>query len=225
MELEKLTKTQIVLLTLFVSFVTSIATGIVTVTLLDQAPPGITQTINRVVERTVEKVLPGETKVKEVRVVVPEDDAVVSAVKAAQPALARGFDAQAFLVDASGLYLTALGNYEVGTGEYTLTLSDGKSAPVDVLLADAGSSVAVLKLRDAKVIAKVVPLTLSPDLPQAGQTVVAVGGEVARGLVSSVLSGNASSTPMIKTTLGKVVPGTPILDTRGNVMAMMGDED
>src|SRR6185295_7741638 len=58
MDLEHLTKHQIVLLTLLVSFVTSIATGIVTVSLVNQAPPGVTRTINQIVEHTVEKVVP-----------------------------------------------------------------------------------------------------------------------------------------------------------------------
>jgi len=59
--MEHLTKQQIVLLTLFTSFVTSIATGIVTVALVDQAPTGVTSTINHVIERTIEEVGPSAT--------------------------------------------------------------------------------------------------------------------------------------------------------------------
>ena len=51
--MEELTKTQLVLLVLLVSFMTSVVTGIVTVTLIDQAPKPVTQTINRVVEKIV----------------------------------------------------------------------------------------------------------------------------------------------------------------------------
>ena len=49
------------LLVLLVSFVTSMATGIVAVTLMDQAPPPVTQTINKVVERIIQAPQ-GETK-------------------------------------------------------------------------------------------------------------------------------------------------------------------
>ena len=47
---------QIVLLCLLVSFVTSITTGITVISLMQQAPEPVTQTINRVIERTVESV-------------------------------------------------------------------------------------------------------------------------------------------------------------------------
>src|SRR3989344_2276436 len=46
-------KQQLVLLVLLVSFVTALVTGIVAVTLLNQAPQPITQTVQRVIEKTI----------------------------------------------------------------------------------------------------------------------------------------------------------------------------
>jgi S1-C subfamily serine protease len=87
MDIEELNKFQIILLTLLVSFVTSIATGIVTVSLMDQAPPMLTQTINKVVERTIETVVPQEVPqtasvvtTKETTVVVKEEDLITSSI-------------------------------------------------------------------------------------------------------------------------------------------------
>lgn len=48
-----MTKQQLVLLVLLVSFVTALVTGIVTVTLINQAPQPITQTVQRVIEKTI----------------------------------------------------------------------------------------------------------------------------------------------------------------------------
>ncbi len=98
MDLEQLNKSQIVLLTLLVSFVTSIATGIVSVTLMEQAPPAITQTVNRIVERTVEKVIPQEaqvaaaaTTVTEKTVVIHEVDTIADAVTKTEAIAVRLF--------------------------------------------------------------------------------------------------------------------------------------
>ena len=88
MQMHDLNNTQLILLALLVSFVTSIATGIVTVTLLDQAPPAVTQTINRVIERTVEvitppKVSPPSTVTK--TIVVKEEEFIVKAAEKNAP--------------------------------------------------------------------------------------------------------------------------------------------
>lgn len=56
MNIEDLSKSQLLLLMVLVNFVVSIATGVLTVSLLDQTPPTVTRTINQLVERTVETV-------------------------------------------------------------------------------------------------------------------------------------------------------------------------
>ncbi|MBI4118311.1 MAG: serine protease [Parcubacteria group bacterium] len=83
MDLENLNKNQLILLALLVSFVTSIATGIVTVTLMDQAPPGVTQTINRVVERTERIIVPqkSEQPAQVNNIVIKEEDFIVKAAE------------------------------------------------------------------------------------------------------------------------------------------------
>ena len=99
MDIERLTKMQIVLLTLLVSFVTSIATGIVTVTLMDQAPPAMVQTLNRVVERTVERVVPDDSKqgasiiTKETTVVVKEEDLITDSINKNSKSVVRIYEA------------------------------------------------------------------------------------------------------------------------------------
>ena len=117
MEIDKLNKNQIVLLTLLVSFVTSIATGIVTVTLMDQAPVGVTQTVNRVVERTIERVVPGETKtttvIKEVPILITEEQLIADLVQSASAAVVRVTRGateslgSAFIVSRDGQVITA----------------------------------------------------------------------------------------------------------------------
>jgi len=61
MDLKDLNKSQLILLAVLLSFVTSIATGITTVTLMQQAPSSVTVPITRVVRQTVEKIVPVET--------------------------------------------------------------------------------------------------------------------------------------------------------------------
>ena len=92
MDIEHLSKHQIVLLAFLVSFVSSIVTGIVTVTLLGQAPPGVTKTINQIVERTVQTVVPATqgaaaTTVTQKTVVVKDDDLIAQSIAAVQKSI------------------------------------------------------------------------------------------------------------------------------------------
>ena len=67
MDLKDLNKQQLILLTMLFSFVISIATGIVSISLMKVAPPIVPQTINRVIERTINNVVtaPEEKKTED----------------------------------------------------------------------------------------------------------------------------------------------------------------
>ena len=89
--MENLTKTQMVLLVLLVSFVTSFVTGIVTVALIDQAPARVTETFQKVVEFVRET--PSEnmnnsegSKDQEITVIF-QDSQVVKIVREVSPAV------------------------------------------------------------------------------------------------------------------------------------------
>jgi S1-C subfamily serine protease len=155
---EELNKNQIVLLTLLVSFITSIATGIVTVTLMDQAPAGVTQTVNRVVERTIERVVPGEPKqqvvIKEVPVQVTQEDLVQKVINDSIPSLVRINDKNhqgvgtGFVVSDDGLVLTAatvLADLRVNT-KYEVQFQSGDRVNGRLIRLSSAGGIVVLKL-------------------------------------------------------------------------------
>ncbi len=94
---------QIILLCLLMSFVTSIATGITVISLMQQTSEPVTQTINRVVERTVETVTqqpigdikniisqePSNSSKEVVTVVVNQEDQSINAVAKNENSVAR----------------------------------------------------------------------------------------------------------------------------------------
>lgn len=161
MDIERLTKAQIVLLTLLVSFVTSIATGIVTVTLLDQAPPVVTQTINRVIEKTVERVVPGENQAatiitNEKTIVVNEEDLVTDAIKKNTDKIVRIYketpEGRVYLgagviVSKDGIVTAATDSSLVRGGDaFRVVLSDGKDILGTLVVLSTDKPTALLRL-------------------------------------------------------------------------------
>jgi len=204
--MEELTKAQLILLALLVSFVTSIATGIVTVTLVDQAPPGVTQTINRVVERTVEKVVPGQTAsvvTKETTVVVKEENLIIAAVDKNSKNLVRiGISDKdgkqtllgvGVIISSEGLVVTDSLNL-TESKNYFVKTSGNKIFNASVENNNFSEGLALLKIIQDEKSETLVKFT-KPSFGDArnlklGQTVIALGGlesnSVATGIVSKL---------------------------------------
>jgi len=191
--MESLTKTQIVLLVLLVSFVTSLATGIVTVTLVNQAPQPITHTINKVVE----KLVPKEVPIKEKTVIFSNEENLVKVIKEASLAVVSVMTAtvkdltatttseetgkkpmlagSGFFVSKEGLVLT--NKHIVGdeTLEYVVMTSDGNTYPATVISRSPSQDVAVLKVEGNNF--NFIPLGDSKNI-NVGQTAIALGSDL-----------------------------------------------
>ena len=236
MDLEQLTKHQVILLTLLVSLVTSIATGIVTVSLMNQAPQGVTRTINQIVEHTVQTVVPAAqntaaaatTVTTEKTVVVKDDDLTATSIASVQKAIVRitargGNDlvARGVVVDSKGTALTdsdAL--LASGAESFDAILSDGTRVPVSVISDATSTSIAVVSVQFGTSTA-VVPAKLADSTKlQLGAGVIRIGGKgtdvVGEGVIASV----PPNTGMLEASVTSATPGSLLMDIFGNVIGI-----
>lgn len=215
MDIEHLNKTQIVMLALLVSFVSSIATGIVTVSLVSQAPAGVTQTINRIVERTVEKVVtepskaiaavavsagvsPQPTASVEKTVVVKEDDLAANSISTIQKSIVKivekgapesAFYARGIIVTKEGVIVSDRSSIDPNLGSEAI-FPNGERFPVTARASGAGTSIMVL---DPSFVG-----TSTPDFTPApltdiskirlGQAVIRIGGKGRDAVSTGVVS-------------------------------------
>ena len=239
MDIEELTKSQIVLLVLLVSFVTSMATGIVTVSLMDQAPTSVAQTVNRVIQQTIREVSsPGEAAAVVVptkTVVVSSTNTVSGAVQKSTPSVVRLYsaDGSIFLglgvvVDASGDMITdtaAIGS----AAQASATLANGSSVQTSVTTRDAGIGLAILAVATSSESTSTpswVPIGTASAAPMLGETVVMIAGEsnpwIGSGLISSLVPATGSTGALVKTDISgdNVLYGSPLIDTDGNLVGI-----
>ena len=233
MDLEHLTKHQIVLLTLLISFVTSIATGIVTVSLMNQAPAGITRTINQIVERTVERVVPasqGAAVTTEKTVVVKDDDLAAQSIAAAQKAIVRitlkgggQMIARGVIVNSTGAVLTdrtALAAY--GTNKFEAILPSGER--VTATLRNGEGPIVLVDL-NVGTSSDFEPAVIGdPSKLKLGQSVIRIGGSgtdtVGVGVIASLPSGGGTQAGSIEASVGSMTPGSILVTLFGEVVGI-----
>lgn len=203
MDINNLTKTQMVLLVLLVSFVTSFVTGIVTVALVEQAPPPITQTIQKVVERVKEfpaqlTADPKQDKpsgeVNGKVTVITQEDQVINIVRESSPAVVsvsgpKGVLGAGFFVSADGLAITNRRTVDDSETEYSVILNNGTSYTLKVLGRDPEHDLAILKVEGSGF--SYARLSDSDSI-KTGQTVAAIGsatGQFQNSVSVGVISG------------------------------------
>jgi len=244
MDIEKLTKHQIVLLTLLVSFMTSIATGIVTVSLMNQAPPEVIRTINKIVEHTVEKVVPAAAPTqsaavvtKETTVVIKDDDLAASSIAKAQKAIVRIVSrndpdtllARGVVVDKKGVVLSDRGALEpMGTASFLAYLPDGTRVPATMRVPNATTTLVTLDLSLASSTANAVePVTLADASKlRLGQSVIRIGGvggdTVSVGVIAKLPSAMSEAhKDLIEASVVSTTPGSLLITLFGEVVGIV----
>ena len=226
MNLEDLNKSQLLLLTVLVNFVTSIAVGVLTVSLLDQAPPTVTQTVNRIVDHTVQTIA-STTPIQSIiqapvpTTVVIRDEDLLTAALAAN--LSRSVTIYQY---STSTPLVAIGTYlpkarAVATAssiglpkEVIIQFADGTTVPAS--LSRVGATISIYGFSDTARLPKVPTpnLVLKSDV-KPGQSVLAIGiGNTAvTGIVSKV-------DDLIHTSLTNIPIGSAAVSSSGNILGI-----
>lgn len=250
--MEDLNRYQIVLLTLLISFVTSIATGIMTVSLLQEAPVEVNRTINQIVEKTIETVIPATptSPQKEIQtVVVKEGDQVVDSINKNIKSIVRIKERNPFTDEVSfygvGIVVSKDGliasdrKTVLATNIYTAVFNDGQTLVVVPQSIDKQTNFILFKaVAPEKTTLNLAPATLSDGEPKLGQTLIALGGEVTNAVsVGRAISfdtkdsGVGSTTTKYITAINTdvsskdLVTGGPLLNLSGDIVGVKLSND
>ena len=242
--MEDLSKTQIILLGLLVSFVSSVAISIMTYSLLSEAPATITQTINRVVERTIETVVPADNKkpevvTREVTVVVKEEDLVIDAIKKNESSLVRieevtsgiisRFTAFGIILHKSGLIATSKTDFS-SRAKFEAVLSDNTKVTLQKI-ATSTPNFSFFRVENGGGREFSGAVLGDSNSLQLGQTIISIKG-IERNTVSiGRISGFSASSPnsatassskysLIETDVASGEIGSPALNLNGELMGV-----
>jgi S1-C subfamily serine protease len=239
---EDLTKHQLILIVLLITFVTSIATGIITFSLLSKAPVEITQTIDRVVERTIQQVAPTVDQPQKTvtTVVVTEEDRILDAISKNEKSIVRlktvGSDGSeivaglGLVISPDGTIAFDLRSYNAASS-YTILFFDGRLYSIGKVFIDNEDGLAFIKAA--------VPPNENPKYTfyptvfgdsnglKIGQTLVAISGKDSNaasiGRIFQLTFGDDKKT--VKRILSDIKVssshfGSPVLNLSGEVVGI-----
>lgn len=235
---------------MFTSFVISVATGIITVAMLQVAPETLTQTVNRVVEHTIERVVTGTTTpeqpqsivtnnvTKEVTVYAKEDDLLVSAVEKNQPRVAviygNGTSSDpigiGFVASRDGLVVSdakSLLGDAPPRDSYTVVIRGVSHNAIPVTGQDPEKPIFFLKVTGITASSTLDAMTYGRGDPKIAQTVVILGGSDGSGVLKASLSkiryakSNSTTTPAQITGI-ETTPRAPNENLGGPVINLDG---
>jgi hypothetical protein len=223
MNIEELSKSQLILLTILVNFVTSVATGILTVSLLDHAPTVVSTTVNRVVERTIETVAQAAPAAIVQAPAPSTQDLVTSAIGEAATR------AVAIYAERTGTSTPAVAIGTFLPKARAVVTAAQTALPENAVIAFAGNvyaeasltrqdnGVAIYRFVEGSVLPKATePILVTSNNLKLGQTALAItaDGSAATGIVARVGSDG------VFTTLPDIGAGSAAVDLSGNLIGI-----
>ena len=229
--MDSLSKHQLILVALLISFVTSLATGIVTVSLMSQAPQGVTRTITQVIRETVASAVPAGGATSTAAVSIAVDDQVADSVSKVSSSIVKLRDGDNGPIVALGLVVG-----EKGVIMTDKNIMDKLNAPEVVLADNSSFPVAVIRFQIAGNIAFLAPTgvftrELIPiDFAQParlGATVWTLSGSSTLALSQGIISKlepvvPPATMPIMETsiTADRFLLGAPLFDATGAVVGI-----
>ena len=225
-------KQQLILLALLVSFVTSLATGIITVSLMDKTPDGVPATVSQVIEKTIQQIVP-----QDAAVTTAQDgmhDQVAAAVQKVSNSVLKITDSSGTIIGGLGLAVSSDGVVMTdksvinGINSLVAVLPSGESFPVYSARAQNNGDIVFLAPVNPKspVLHHLVPVVFGND-PQLGLSLLSLSGTstymLGQGIVTQAVSTSSGSLlSMIETSipLSKVAPGGPVFNLDGRVVGI-----
>ncbi len=223
MNIEELSKSQLILLTILVNFVTSVATGILTVSLLDKAPPFVVQTVNRVVEHTIETVAQAAPAAVLQAPAPSNQDLVMNALGMDASRIVAIYDATIGTSTPAisiGTYLSksravVTAAQDILPKEALIKFPNGAFIPAS--LAHEGGGITIYGFADDATLPKATsPILIGANDLKLGQTALAIGddGSASTGIVARISEKN------IHTTLPDIGTGSAAVDLAGNLIGI-----